>query len=446
MNQAIDKKSLYDYIDKNVVENGIATFNKGQQVEGKIVEINSKNYIVSVSKGIEALLPRTEVVKTQERHKVGDEIKAFVLQSEDDYCNLVISQKRTDQTQMWDLLENSQKEGSAIEVTVVEANAGGLIVNAEGILGFIPTSQIDPAKVYKEFDAEKANKEDMQKEVQKVLSTFVGKKIKAMIVEANKSKSKLILSEKFVLTEQNAEARQETLKRLKIGDIVEAEVTAVTPYGIFVNSEGLDGLVHLSEISWEKVEDPSVFAKIGDKIQVKLIDVNTEGTRIAYSIKQLANDPWIFIAKDLKIGTHVKGEVTDIEDFGIIVKIESGINGLIHRNELTKSSEQDLHELYKVGQIVDAVIITISPSERKMGLSLKKNADKMAAKNQESDEKDISAAVSENKSQASNSLGNKEENSKNKQNGDERTSQSQKKVRAKSKLDLDLDALINMKK
>lgn len=366
-----DKKDLYNLLDKTLDKQSYTTYKKGDMVEAVVQKV-SKNYlIVKIDNAYDAVVPSGEMAKTEEEVKVGDTLKVFVMR-EDEYGNMMVSQTRTTVGQRWDMLEEAYKNDLPILVTVLESNNGGIIVTIDGVTGFIPTSQLDPNKVYKAEGGETGTKDDMQKELSRRLADLIGTKITVKVVEIDKEKNRVIFSEKNALTDQSAELRSETIRNAKIGQEMDATVTAVTPYGIFVNAGGLDGLVHVSEISWDKVESVNEVAKVGEKIRVKLIDISEDGKRVAYSIKQLSTDPWNEVSLDFTVGSKVKGTITEIEDYGVILKIADGVTGLIHRSELSDKNIGDPKDLFKVGQDVEAIIMTISPSERKMGLSIKR--------------------------------------------------------------------------
>ncbi len=368
----IDTKTLYNTLDKSLEKQTIATYNKGDIAEGVVQKLGETYIVITIDSAFDAVVPHAEISKHDlESLKVGDTLKVFVLKPEDEHGSMIVSQKRTTTGQRWDMLQEAYKEDKIIEVTVVEANNGGVLVNTDGVTGFIPTSQLDPAKVYK-MEVENVGKEEIQKELSRRLSELVGKKMNVKIVEVDKEKNRVIFSEKLALSEQSVEKRTETIKKAKVGDVMSAYVTAVTPYGIFVNAEGLDGLVHVSEISWDKVENTGDFAQVGDQIKVRLIDIDEEGKRVAYSIKQLSDDPWNDVAVDYKVGEKIKGAISEIEDYGVIIKIGNGVTGLIHKSELSNEKIGDPRDHFKVGDEVEAVILTISPSERKMGMSIKR--------------------------------------------------------------------------
>jgi len=204
------------------------------------------------------------------------------------------------------------------------------------------------------------------------LNDLVGKEIKAKIMELDRKKNRIILSEKLVVNSQSVKEREDTLKRIKVGDVLDGEVTGITPFGLFVNAGGLEGLVHLSEMSWDKVDNPADLYKVGQKLKVQLIGLSDNGKRVAYSIKKLTPDPWSTVISKYKVGQLVTGKVTKIAVFGAFVRIDDGLNGLIHISELSDKMVNNPEDVVKVNDAVEVMIISISPNERHLGLSLKR--------------------------------------------------------------------------
>jgi ribosomal protein S1 len=366
--------NLYKVLDKSIAKIKFSLYQKGDIAEGVVDKISPSLMVVKIDSVFDAIVPASEIDKeVASKLKKGDKVKIFIVKPEDEYGVMIASQKRTTSSQRWDLLEQAQKNDEAVTVDVIEANNGGVIVRIDGVIGFIPTSQLDPNRVYKLDLAIEEGQLESNKDISRKLADLVGNKLKVKIMEVDKDKNKVIFSEKLLLTDQPSELRQQTIKNIKVGDILDSVVTAVTPYGIFVNAQGLDGLIHVSEISWDKVENPGDYAKVGDSLKVKLINLGDDGRKVAYSLKQLSDDPWSEISEELKVGSVVEGTVTDVEEYGLIVKVGEGVTGLIHKTEFEDSNaSKNPIDVYKVGDKIKAVIMTISPSDRKMGLSIKK--------------------------------------------------------------------------
>lgn len=366
-----EENKLYKLIDKSLESTRIRDFAKGEMVEGIIQKLTDSFMLVKVDEVFDVIVPANEMANDVEQ-KVGDKVRVFILKPEDEFGVITGSQIRTTPSHRWDLLEEALKTGEIVTVQVIEANNGGVLVTIDGVMGFIPTSQLDPNRLYKYSSTDNSKDYIVSSEITKRLADLVGTKIKVKVTEINRDKGRVIFSERLVVNDIYPQNKEEILKKVNIGDILEGVVTAVTDYGIFVNAQGLDGLVHVSEISWDKVENPLNYAKVGDNIKVMLIDIADGGKRIAYSIKQLTKDPWQDVITEYKVGSVVKGIITDIEDYGLIVKLGSGITGLVHRSEITDEVVGDLKDLFKKDQEIEAVVLTISPSERRMGLSIKR--------------------------------------------------------------------------
>ncbi len=350
-----------------------AKLKKGDIVEGKVVQSKKGMLLVDVGGKAEGVISgrelhaeSTDISKLQ----AGDPIFVYVLTPEDDKGQIQLSLRRADILKNWIELEELKRNNGTIEVTVLDANSGGLLVKTKGGLpGFIPSSQLDSARLYK------STSESRQEAISKMpvkLSEFIGQKIATKIIEIDKDKNRIILSEKLLTSGEDFSKREETLRNAKVGDVFDGTVTGVTPFGLFVNAEGLEGLVHLSEISWDKVSDPADFHGVGDKVKIQLIGISDNGKRVAYSIKRLINDPWANSISQYKQGQIVKGTVQKIVDYGVFVKITEGLNGLIHISELSEDMVDDPSKVVKIGDELDLKIISISPTDRHLGLSLKR--------------------------------------------------------------------------
>ena len=370
-----NREEMYSQIDSFLSnkENQVKTFNKGDIVEGEVVDVREGMVIVDIGYKSEGIVAgrelKSETVDWREL-KAGDKVLVYVVKPEDEEGQLILSIRRTQQASTWLTLEKARKENDVVETVVVEANNGGLIVEiGKDIRGFIPTSQLDASRVY--IDGVRQVGKDISSKVQKRLNSLVGDKIQTRIIELDREKNRIILSEKMVTQSRDLEQREKTLNKVKESDILIGTVSGITPFGVFVNAEGLEGLVHLSELSWDKVEDIGNLFQVGSKVNVMVIGVSDGGKRVAYSIKRLLKDPWAEAIAKYKIGDVVKGNVQKVVPYGAFVRIAEGLNGLIHISELSDKLVKDPADIVSVGDDVDVKILSISSTERHLGLSLK---------------------------------------------------------------------------
>jgi ribosomal protein S1 len=368
-------KDLYSQIDQYLDDTSkqIKQFSKGEIVEGTVVDVRDGLVIVDVGYKSEGIVAGRELkCDTLDWTKLvpGEKILVYVVKPEDDEGQLVLSIRRTQQASAWLNLEKAKESNDVVETTVVEANNGGLIVEiSQGIRGFIPTSQLDATRVY--ASGVRQVGKDISSKVQKKLNSLVNEKISTRIIELDREKNRIILSEKRVTQEGDAQQREQTLRKTQEGDVLTGTVSGITPYGIFINAQGLEGLVHLSELSWDKVEDVGALYKVGDPIKVMVIGISDGGKRVAYSIKRLQMDPWAEAISQFKVGDIVDGEVQKVVQYGAFVRIGKGLNGLIHISELSDKLVKDPSDIVAVGQEVKVKILSISSTERHLGLSLK---------------------------------------------------------------------------
>lgn len=370
-----NREEMYSQIDSFLSnkENQVKTFNKGDIVEGEVVDVREGMVIVDIGYKSEGIVAgrelKSETVDWREL-KAGDKVLVYVVKPEDEEGQLILSIRRTQQASTWLTLEKARKENDVVETVVVEANNGGLIVEiGKDIRGFIPTSQLDASRVY--IDGVRQVGKDISSKVQKRLNSLVGDKIQTRIIELDREKNRIILSEKMVTQSRDLEQREKTLNKVKESDVLIGTVSGITPFGVFVNAEGLEGLVHLSELSWDKVEDIGNLFQVGSKVNVMVIGVSDGGKRVAYSIKRLLKDPWAEAIAKYKIGDVVKGNVQKVVPYGAFVRIAEGLNGLIHISELSDKLVKDPADIVSVGDDVSVKILSISSTERHLGLSLK---------------------------------------------------------------------------
>lgn len=350
------------------------SFQKGDFIDGTIIETADDSYLVNVGGRSEGLVSGKHLKLDGKKVEleIGDKTIFYVLSPENTDGLISLSIRKTGQELKWHKLEKIKTSNESIKVKVVEANGGGVLVEIfEGIRGFIPSSQLNNSRIF--TTQIYSNKIDAQRNLQLKLVELIGQEIEVKISEIDKEKSKVILSERMLNAVDN-EKKNETLSRLKVGDRLKGEVTGVAPFGLFVNADGVEGLVHLSEISWDKVVNPSDHYKIGEKVDVEVIGLFDNRKKVAYSIKRTLQDPWQNIVSNYKIGQIVKGVVSSIVDYGVFVKLNDGLNGLIHISELSNKLVRHPSSVVEPGQQVEVIIISISNDERHLGLSLKRMA------------------------------------------------------------------------
>jgi len=366
-NQSVFQE-YYDKADVPVIHQ------KGDVIEGTVIDSNENQLIIDVGARAEGIVTGKELKLYGEKviKKPGDPVLVYVVRPENKEGQVELSIRKTGDELKWHELEQAKKNDTTIKVKVIEANSGGVLVEiGGGLRGFVPSSHLKNSRIYTN-DVQFGNKDDATKKVQSKLAQMIDEELEVKVMEINKDQSRVILSEKWVYSEGDLKQRNETLDGLKIGDTLDGEVTGIAPFGLFVNAEGLEGLVHLSEISWDKVSNPGDFYKIGDNVKVQLIGLNDDAKKVAYSIKRLKEDPWQTIVGKYKVGQIVKGTISSIADYGAFVKIEDGLNGLIHISELSHKLVKDPRNIVEVDQEVEVMIISISNDDRHLGLSLKR--------------------------------------------------------------------------
>ncbi len=336
----------------------IKNFARGDIIEGTVVSRRRNEILLEVGAKSEGIIDPSEVEEDPALYheiKVGDKITAAVVYPENDQGYLVLSLSRAVAQSKWRTFEEALESGRLFDVTVVEFNKGGLLVDAAGTLGFVPISHLPRSHFEKGERAEE----------------LIGRTLKVKVIEVNRSSNRLVFSEKEALSSMTPKLRSEILGNLKVGDVRQGVVSAILPFGLFVEIKDLasrnaavEGLVHISEISWEKVENTADYFHIGDVLDVKILEVDPAANKLALSIKALRENPWQKAAGKYKVGERVKGKVSKIVPFGAFVILEPGLEGLIHVSETIGPMS--------VGEEVEAEIITVEPEKQKLGLSVRK--------------------------------------------------------------------------
>lgn len=360
----------------------------GTLVEGHVVAILKNKVLVDLG-GV-----ATGIISGQESHdssgtakglSVGDLISAYVLEEENEDGLVVLSLRKASQQKTWDKFVDAFENGIALSVTANEANKGGLLLNVDGIKGFIPVSQLAPLHYPRVNGADSS-------QILARLQKLIGIPLLVKIINLDKEGGKLILSEKAAEEEE----RKLALGKLEVGQKLKGRISGIVNFGIFVTFEGLEGLVHISEIAWGHVKDPNDFGKVGDDVDVLVIGKDSD--KISLSMKRLTPDPWVEATKKYQVGGTIEGEVNRVTPFGAFVKLDDEINGLIHVTEVSDKEVADPSEVLKVGDKVKAKIIAIDPEEHRVGLSIKEllvgdgeKAEKKKAKKKDAEEEEDSA-------------------------------------------------------
>ena len=389
-------EDLYSRLDSYISDTAhqLKQLSRGDIVEGKVMDVRPGMLVIDVGYKSEGIVAGREL-KTEgfdpSTVNVGDSMLVYVVKPEDDEGQLVLSVRRTKQAGLWLKLEEAKNKNEVVEATVVESNNGGLIVElGKDVRGFIPTSQLDASRVY--ANGVRTVGKDISARVQKRLTSLIGQTIKAKIIELDREKNRVILSEKA----RDIEQRDETLKKVKEGDVLHGTVSGIAPFGIFVNAAGLEGLVHLSELSWDKVEDVGALYQPGSTVDVMVIGILDGGKRVAYSVKRLQKDPWSEAIAKYQIGDVVEGEVQRVVPYGAFVRVGNGLNGLVHISEMSDKLVKDPADIVKQGDNVKVKILSISSTERHLGLSLKAVGEKETTKKAKKlSKKELEKAVDE---------------------------------------------------
>jgi len=315
---------------------------------------------------------------------IGDIVSAYVLEDENDDGLVVLSLRRASQEKTWDRFKQAHATDEIIEVSPNEANKGGLLLNIDGIKGFIPVSQLAPLHYPRVDGADSAK-------ILARLQKLIGMTLEVKVINLDETGGKLILSERAA----QKEVRKKSLDKLDVGQKVKGKISGIVKFGIFVAFDGLEGLVHISEIAWGHVKDPSDFGKIGDEVEILVIGKDDD--KISLSMKRLVPDPWIEASKNYKVGTVVECEVSRITPFGAFVKLDDEINGLIHVTEIADGEGIDVGAIMKVGEKVNAKIISIDADEHRVGLSVKALTAKPKEEKPEEEAKEEAPAEEEEK-------------------------------------------------
>jgi len=339
-----------------VDESVLIDFKDGDIVEGEVVRIDRDEVLVDIGYKSEGLVPSNELTirKGADPHDVvdlGQRLEALVLQKEDADGRLILSAKRAAFERAWNRIEESYNEQRTVEGPVIEVVKGGLILDI-GLRGFLPASLVDIRRV-------------------RNLESFLGQKLECKVIELNRSRNNVVLSRRAVLEEERKEEREKILTSLEEGQIIKGTVSNLVDFGAFVDLEGIDGLIHISELSWQHVDHPSEVVEVGEEVEVKVLEVDRDRERISLGLKQTRKDPWQEIVEQVNVGEQIQGRVTKLVSFGAFVEVAEGVEGLIHISELAEHHVETPDEIVRSGDEVDARIIDVDAKRRRLSLSLR---------------------------------------------------------------------------
>src|SRR4051794_30935952 len=348
----------------------IRSLKHGDVVEGTVVRIDKDEILVDIGAKSEGVVSNRELygrnAESQPQLNIGDTVLVYVLQPESQEGHVVLSLRRAGLERKWRAMQEQFEAGVIIEAPVIDHNKGGLIVDC-GIRGFVPISQIVDFPRRPQNDQPR----DAAQEIAEKLQPFVGRKLRLKILEVNRKANRLILSEKVALYEERREKRDELFSSLQVGQKVSGTVRSIAPFGVFIDLGGIDGLVHKSELSWNKVNNPESGYKVGDEVEAEVIDINHERGRISLSIRRLQPDPWHSTVADFNVGDIIDGTVTKLVNFGAFVRVRDGLEGLIHISELSHQRVAHPGDVVHEGQSLKLKIISLDSERHRLGLSLK---------------------------------------------------------------------------
>lgn len=344
-------------MDDLLKDEKVSQLTQGETVEGKVLSVRKHEVLVDLGPLGVGLVPRREIGFGQKLED-GQEVTASVVDTELENGYSLLSLRKAAKDRGWDEIQRIVDDAETIEVTAYDANRGGLLIEYEGVRGFLPVSQLSAEHYPRVGSSDKD-------EILQRLNGLVSQTIKVRILDADRKANKLIFSEKEAIKDGLADR----FASLKIGDNVKGVVTGVVDFGAFVNVDGIEGLIHISEISWERVNNPSDYVKVGDNVEAKIIAIDKD--RLSLSLKQLQEDPWMKEVEDFKKGSSVEGTVTRITPFGAFVQISPAVEALVHVSELGEGEGADPEKVFKLNERKNFTVLEIDKDNRKISLSLK---------------------------------------------------------------------------
>lgn len=344
------------------IESSMKKVRRGEVIKGKVISVTDSEAIINLGYMSDGILPKSEISEDSEVNpkdvlKENDEIYVYVSNMNDGDGNILLSKKVADRIKVWDELEDSLKNNSTFEVTVKEVVKGGVVTYIKGIRAFIPASQLSVTYV-------------------KDLNGFTGKTLKVKVIELDRAKERVVLSRREVENAELEVKKKNLWSELKPGEKRTGVVSRLAKFGAFVDLGGVDGLIHLSELSWKRVNNPSEVVSVGDRVEVYVLDADKENNRISLALKDVSEDPWNNVEDKYKVGSIVNGTVSKFLNFGAFVELEPGLEGLVHLSEISEERILKPSDVLNIGNKVRVKILDIDPKAKRMSLSIKDSIEK----------------------------------------------------------------------
>lgn len=373
----IDFQDISDEEMNQMIDGTLTDFDEGDLIDGTVVKIEHDEVLVDIGFKSEGVIPARELsirkdADPSEVVNLGDKIEALVLQKEDKDGRLILSKKRAEYERAWIQVEDKFKAGEVVTGEVIEVVKGGLILDI-GLRGFLPASLVDLRRV-------------------KDLSAYLGTEIEARVIEMDRNRNNVVLSRRVLLEEGRKNERAEILEKLSKGMRLKGTVSSIVDFGAFVDLGGIDGLIHISELSWSHVNHPSEVVKVGEEVEVEVLDVDLQRERISLGLKQTTEDPWTKLVETYPVGTVVDGKVTKIVPFGAFIELGANVEGLVHISEMAMKHIDSPDQVVHVGDTVKVKVMDVNVERRRISLSMKAAAEELGI--------EIEVAEPENKEEA----------------------------------------------
>ena len=386
-------------------EKDVVKINRGQVLTGTVMEINYEGVLLNLGGKSEGLIPKSEMryldPEMLEKLNIGDELTVMVLKTgffKGTDATPIYSYDKALVREGWDILEKAQNLDEPVEGLILGSNKGGAMIDIKGVQGFIPSSQLLSYFVPDENVTDSSVEVDVTG--RKNLEKNINNKISLKVLEVDQTRNRAILSERALMQELKEKAKQKVMLDLVEGQIIQAKIIGLSSFGAFVDINGADGLIHISELSWNKLNSPSEVVEVGQELDVYILHLDKENKRIALSLKRLTPGPWDEISNNMPIGSKVKALVTRIVEFGVFARIQDmGVEGLIHISELSDLEDVNPADIVSVDQEVEVIVVSLDPERRRLGLSLKNNEKQLKSSKAEEPKEELAEAKEEQKAE-----------------------------------------------